>query len=160
MIARTLVLVPILAASTFAQYSHGYVFVAPGGSSFSTRSFGDTDATLHLGGGGEWVSRIGLGAGAELGYLAGTNSLGNGFGTASLTGSYHFLRRGKWDPFAAAGYTLGFRSGTLNMFHFGGGTNYWFSRRAGLKLEFRDHVFSPGPANVHFWGFRFGATFR
>ncbi|HBY61253.1 MAG TPA: hypothetical protein DEH78_15640 [Solibacterales bacterium] len=112
-----------------------------------------------MGGGGEWVSRWGLGAGAEVGYL-GARSFGSGFGTFSPSASYHFLKRGKWDPFAAGGYTLGFRNGTINMFHFGGGTNYWFSNRVGLKLEFRDHVYSPGRAAVHFWGFRFGATFR
>jgi hypothetical protein len=32
--------------------------------------------------------------------------------------------------------------------------------KVGLRLEFRDHVWSEDGDAVHFWGVRFGVTFR
>lgn len=151
-------LVPCLTLAQTADKHHGqgYVFVAPGGATGG----GMTDTTLHFGGGGEGLLYKGLGVGAEVGYLGPTAGLGDGFGLFSVNGSYHVLPKneGKVAPFVTAGYSLSFRSGTANLFNFGGGINYWISKRVGLRLEFRDHVWFEGP--IHYWGFRIGVAFR
>lgn len=135
--------------------SQGYAFLAPGGTSPETR------ATLHFGAGGEVLVHKGLGAGAELGYLAPTESLGDGSGLFSVNASYHFLGSSgqKLVPFITGGYSLGFRSETAHFANFGLGLSYWFRDRMGLRVEFRDHVRS-GDGSVHFWGFRLGVAFR
>lgn len=133
----------------------GYVFVAPGG-----RSTGD--GTLHFGGGGEYVFKGGGGIGAELGYLGPMERLDGGFGVFSLNGSYHFLKAsssGKTVPFLTGGVTGIFRgSDGEGGFNFGGGVNHWFKDRVGVRLEFRDNVFSG--SEVHYLNFRIGLTFR
>ena len=143
------------AAMAAAQTSHGYVYVAPG----ALTSGGYNQATLHAGGGGEAIIAKGIGVGAEVGYLGPTAYMGEGFGVFSANGYYHFIHRkdSKLDPFVTGGYTLFFRSGTANLANFGGGVNYWFSRHVGLRAEFRDHLYT---GSEHYWGFRFGATFR
>ena len=147
----------VLPATAWAQHSHGYLFVAPGGIS----SAGHTSTSLHLGAGGEALLVKGIGIGAELGVVGPPKNFIDGVvGAASINGYYHFSRSGhKLDPFATAGYTLLFREGTANLFNFGGGANYWFIPRIGLKLEFRDHVYSPR-SSEHYWGVRIGLAFR
>jgi hypothetical protein len=115
-----------------------------------------------VGGGGEHVFGPGIGIGAELGAVGPWRNYRSAIGMFSVNGSYHFLRdRRKIDPFAGGGYTLGFRSGSINLGNFGGGLNYWFGDRIGLRVEFRDHVYASGRSpDVHYWGFRFGITFR
>lgn len=148
-------------AMTFAQSidehkGQGYVFFAPGAT-----SPGGT-GTAHIGGGGEGLVYKGLGVGAELGYLAPWQSFGNGLGVLSLDGSYHFLPHrgeGKVVPFVTSGYTLFFRSGTANGVNFGGGVNYWFRDHLGLRLEFRDNVWTTY-GTAHHVGFRIGLAFR
>jgi hypothetical protein len=141
-----------------AQRSNGYFFVAPGGS--SGRS---TDATLHIGGGGEIVLGKGIGLGAEIGALGPTKEFSDVFGVFSLNGYYHFSRSGqgrKLDPFVTGGYTLFFRTGRANLANVGGGVNYWFHDRIGLRLEFRDQIRTPGGGTLHFWNVRAGIAFR
>ena len=59
-----------------------------------------------------------------------------------------FRRTGKVIPYVTAGYSMLFDSlddslnDRLNAFNVGGGVNYWFARRAGLRLELRDHIHS------------------
>lgn len=135
--------------------AHGYVFVAPG-----VVSPGST-GTLHIGGGGEGLVKGGFSVGAEIGALAPYQDFGAVFGIFSADAGYHFLKAsqsGKVVPFVNGGYTLFFRSGVDNGINFGGGVNYWFKERVGLRFEVRDHV--PVPTNVHFVGFRVGLTFR
>lgn len=134
-----------------AQRAEGYGFIAPG------RIYDET--TVHFGAGGGGPIYKGLGAGLELGYLSPAKRLGDGFGIFSANGSYHFLREsasGKVVPFATGGYSLAFSSGSANGFNFGGGVNYWFADRAGLRFEVRDHVFE----RSHFYGFRVGFAWR
>lgn len=148
-----LVAIPVLVSAQ--SKGQGYFFVAPGGISGSGR----TVSSLHFGGGGEGLLYKGLGVGGEIGYLGLARSLGDGFGVFSANGSYHFRTRSdrKLAPFVTAGYSLAFRSGTANMFNFGGGVHYWFCEKVGLRLEFRDHVWS---REAHFWGLRIGVAFR
>lgn len=137
-------------------HSYGYIFAAPGGTS------GGGGGTLHVGGGGEAVHRKGFGIGAELAYLMPFESAGDGLGTFSVNGSYHFLKSSKSEklvPFVTAGYTGFFRGGYANGVNFGGGVNYWFKPRVGFRVEFRDNVFAQD-GTAHFLNVRFGLTFR
>jgi hypothetical protein len=134
----------------------GYVFFAPG----AIVKEGYSVATAHFGGGGEAFLYKGLGLGAEAGYVTPWQNFGNGVGLVSFNGSYHFNRDRKVSPFVSGGYTLGFRSDTANLFNFGGGVNYWFRDRVGLRFEFRDHVYSEPSFTAHYLGGRIGFSFR
>ena len=156
-----LVLTGITLGAAHGQSSNGYFFAAPGGATCC----GSTLTTVQLGGGGEFAFGKGVGAGAELSALDVRQSLfalgGNTWtGVFSPNGYYHFVhdRSGRFDPFVTAGYTLLFRSGTANLFNFGGGAMFWFSDHLGVRLEFRDHL--GGNPTVNYWGFRFGIALR
>jgi hypothetical protein len=146
------------AAQTPEGYrGQGYVFVGPGG--VAPEGIGPT---LHFGVGGEGLIYKGLGAGGEIGYLTPARGIGNGFGIVSGNGSYHFTNVSesrKFVPFATGGYSFLFRSGTAHGFNAGGGVNYWFRERIGLRVEFRDNVFYSGRP-IHFLGVRVGLSFR
>lgn len=131
----------------------GYVFGAAGASSgdFSTGLF-------EFGGGGEGLVANGLGMGAEVGYLAPFRSGGEGIGLFSAGPSYHFNRASKLVPFVTGGYSAAFRSGASHGGHVGGGVHYWMKEHVGLRLEFRDHVFSSD--SPHLFQFRVGLSFR
>jgi hypothetical protein len=139
-------------APAAAQNTHGYAFVAPGAIGGLT--------TIHLGGGAEFALPSRIGAGLELGALGPAVSFEDVLAVLSLNGYYHFApSTDRFDPFVTAGYSMFFRTRTASLFNFGGGVNYWFLPRVGFKSEFRDHVRdSPGPS--HYWGLRFGLTFR
>jgi hypothetical protein len=138
----------------FAQEDHrgqGYAFFAPGVVSGGSGGF------MHVGGGGEaLIKRVGVGG--EIGYLTPWESMSDGIGVGNVNGSFNFAS-GKIKPFVTGGYTLFFRSGTANGYNFGGGVNYWFSERAGLRFEVRDNVL-PDSRDTHFVGFRVGIAFR
>jgi len=136
----------------------GYVFGTTG--QFKVEEFSFT--TFQAGGGGEYLIGGIFGVGAEVSYLAPTEAWGEGIGVFSANGSYHFRKSGKLVPYVTAGYSLLFDDldDTLNAFNVGGGVNYWFARRAGLRLELRDHIHSTDDVTLHWWGFRFGITFR
>jgi len=153
----TLVLTILVAPAT-AQSSHGYAFFAPGASSCS----GCNNMMLHFGGGAEGIIGKGIGVGAELGFLAPRQNVGEGLGVFSPNGYFHFRGKNKdrkVDPFVTGGYTLFFRSGHANLWNFGGGLNYWFASRLGLKVELRDHIW-PENGATHYWGVRIGLNFR
>lgn len=133
-------------------YGIGYAFAG-----FGAVTDGDnSEATLHVGGGGEAVFWDSLGVGAEIGFLGPFESIGDGVGVFSVNGSYHFLPNAgrKLRPFATGGYTLGFRDGTESLFNFGGGFHYWVKPKFGIRVEFRDHVVPED--GVHFLGARVG----
>lgn len=137
---------------------YGYVFAAPG--VVTDGDYGT--ATLHFGVGGEGLIKGGFGVGGEIGGLAPVESFSSGFGVLSAGANYHFLnasKSGKVVPFVNGGYTMFFREGVANGGHFGGGVNYWFKERVGLRFEVRDHIVAEA-SGTHFLGFRFGLTFR
>lgn len=79
----------------------------------------------------------------------------------SVNGAYHFNNAGRWRPFVTGGYTFGFDGEvTENLFNIGGGVDYWIRPKVGLRIEFRDHVWSGDGDAVHLWGVRCGVTFR
>jgi len=138
-----------------AQSSHGYAFVAPG----AATAGGSSQTTVQAGGGFEaLVYRRIVGAGAEVSYLTTTRDWSSGFGVASPNGYVHFPmnRLSNLDPYFTAGYSLFFKYGTANAFNYGGGLNWWVGERVGLKFEIRDQYGD----SIHYWGMRFGVTFR
>ena len=143
---------PAAASTPRGPYGIGYVFGGFG----AVTDGNDSEATLHVGGGGEAVFWDSLGVGAEIGFLGPVESIGDGVGVFSVNGSYHFLpNKGRTlRPFATGGYTLGFRDGTESLFNFGGGFHYWLTPKFGLRVEFRDHVLPE--EGVHLWGGRVG----
>ncbi len=115
--------------------------------------------------GGEVLVYRGLGVGAEVEYAGPDWSFGrNGMGVGSVDASYHFLGKGRVEPFAVGGYSLYFgdRTATQSGFNVGGGVNLWFAKHAALRLEVR------GQGNIdyfrssfaHYIAFRVGMTFR
>ena len=140
--------------NTRKEAGQGYVFAGIGAVNLE-------DSTIHFGGGGEVNLYKGLGFGVEIGYLSPIHYMGEGIGILSLDGQYTFGTGtpGKVRPFLTGGYTLAFRDGYANAINFGGGVHYWFSKRIGLRLEFRDHV-SPAVWNAHAWQGRVGFDFR
>jgi hypothetical protein len=138
-----------------AQSSHGYIFFAPGGMSAA----GQTNSTVQFGGGGELLLAKGLGLGAELGLLSPTGNLGGTVGVASGNAYYHLGSKRKIDPYITVGYSRFFRGNTANSPNFGVGVNLWLWRSLGMKVEFRDHLASPGGVTAHWWGGRIGINF-
>lgn len=148
--------VPQPAQSGAERRAMGYVFVGPG-----ALLPGNSTTFLNFGGGGEGLIKGGFSVGAEIGGYTPARDFGDGFGILSAGAGYHFLKAsksGKVVPFVNGGYSLFFRSGVDNGIHFGGGVNYWFKERIGLRFEIRDHV--PVPSNAHIVGFRVGLSFR
>ena len=101
----------------------------------------------------------GLGAGGEIGLIA---SGGDAFGMASLNASYQFIRspfRQKGIvPFIAGGYTSGSTGEASAMgANVGGGVNWWFRERLGLRFEVRDYYFKN---EVNCVVLRVGISFR
>ena len=125
---------------------------------------GGGSTTLHFGGGLETVLWKGIGAGAEVGYLAPFPSgFTYGIGTVSLNGLYEPLKPGRRvTPFVTGGYSLAFREGHGNAINFGGGINYWMRDGLALRVEFRDHmpIYESAVENYHLWGMRVGLTWR
>lgn len=158
---RLLLLLLGVPALALAQRSHGYLFVAPGAISARLLGTSGSTAALHMGAGGEGILGKGIGIGGELGALLPANEVANAVGLVSIDGYYHFVHgHEKFDPFVTGGYTLGFRSATVNLFNIGGGMNYWLISRLGFKVELRDHIWTPSDATVHAWGVRLGLAFR
>lgn len=135
--------------------AQGYAFYSIG----ALTCDGDSVATMHVGGGGELFAYRGFGLGGELGYLAPHQDWAVGVGVLSLDGSYHFARHGKWVPFVTGGYTLGFRSGYAGAINYGGGVQYWFKPKQGIRVEFRD-IMDYSCGQCHALGLRIGYAFR
>lgn len=145
-------------ATASAQGAYGYVFGAPG----AVQCCGEARATLHVGGGGEFITPIGLGVGAEIGFLGPWEELGEGIGVFSVNGVYDFLPRRstrRVSPFATGGYTVFFRDGAEGMWNVGGGVHVRINDRMAVRVELRDHINSGFGETVHFWGARVGLTF-
>jgi hypothetical protein len=160
LIGILLTMITGLASAQTAREHHGYGygFGAPGASVGD----GGSNATLHFGVGGERLVYKGLGAGGEIGYVGSMTDLSAGIGVGSGNASYHFktaASSGKLDPFLTGGYSLAFRSDVASGFNVGGGVDYWFKERLGLRVEVRDHVF-PVFRNMNLIGVRIGLTFR
>ena len=144
----TVVLILALASAALGQNWHGYV-VAGAGSL-------DSKLISHAAIGGEVLFGKGLGAGAEIGVIAGHTSIA----VFSVNGYYHISNpdnRRKLDPFITGGYTAGSDLfSTSHIGNAGAGLHYWFGRHFGVRAEFRDFVSGRFQAPV----FRGGLAFR
>jgi hypothetical protein len=137
----------------------GYAFAGVG----AAVGEGGSTGTWHLGGGGEAIFADAVGVGAEIGYLNSFEEDSEGIGVFSVNGAYHFgggSHSGKVRPFITGGYTLGFRDGHANLFNVGGGVDFWLKPKVGLRVEFRDHIWTEENDTVQFLGVRVGVTFR
>ncbi|MBI4904681.1 MAG: hypothetical protein HY820_13660 [Acidobacteria bacterium] len=126
----------------------GFGATAPGGAGIGQTAVG-----------GDIGVYKGAGAGLELAgvypFRCGTCAIG----AFSLGGNYHFnagRKDTRWDPYVVGGYTLFFRSGVANGYHYGAGIGYWFNRHFGVRAEFRDHRF----ADAGYPSFRVGLSFQ
>jgi hypothetical protein len=158
MLYKVLLFAALVPVCMFAQRTHGYGFFAPS----AVTGGGDSDGAMNIGVGGEARILRNVGLGAEVSWFTPWQSFDSGFGIFSPNGYIHFVndRRARFDPYATIGYSLFFRSGTASLLNFGGGANWWFSDRLGLKFEVRDHVRPDSRLTVHFWGVRAGVTIR
>jgi hypothetical protein len=148
-----LLFVSIACRSAFAQSSNLYLVAGIGSQEGKQVSQGAI--------GGEFVFHRLVGAGAEVGAVAGHDS----FATFSVNSYLHVPLPGlekRVDPFATIGYTAGASIlGSTNLLNFGGGIHYWFHRRLGLRLEGRDLVHPGGRSgSTQIWSFRAGIAFR
>jgi len=132
----------------------GYLFNGIGKPSGTT--------AIHFGGGGEADLYKGLGFGIEGGYMGAAKNMSSGFGIISVNGRYAFqgLPDSRLVPYITGGYSLFFRSGTANAVNYGGGIDYWFAEKYGLKLAFRDHIATNCTGSCHAYQFRGGISFR
>lgn len=117
--------------------------------------------TVSVVGGADVFVFRGLALGGEIGYYRFIETRSSGFGVTALNVGYHFVNRrrpGRIEPFVAAG-VLGaaFRSSAVAAGSLGGGVNYWFSRKIGLRLEGRVYGFQEEEALLKF---RIGLSFR
>ena len=132
----------------------GYGFAGVGGT-----SGGSVVGTGHFGGGGEFLVHKGFSLGGEIGYLSPLGDPGDGIGILSTNVGYHFVKPDhKLVPFVTGGFSLAFRNGASGGGNFGGGVQYWIKPRVGLRVEFRDHIFSSD--SPHLYGVRVGISFR
>ena len=153
--------------SLLAQQSHLYAYAAPGGISVA----GETGKVLYGGLGGEAIVHPGFGLGLEGVVVRQVSAGWHGlFPMISTNFYYHFVHfQDRMDPFVTVGYTAAFRGahheagqdpGEANLINFGGGFNYWFRPRTGVKIEFRDHLRPSRGPNANYWSFRIGLTFH
>ena len=100
---------------------------------------------VSFAGGGDAFLYRGLALGGEIGYYRFVERGSNAFGLGGLNAGYHFINRrrpGKIEPFVSGGLAAAFRNSVTPGVTFGGGVNYWFSRRVGLRLEGRAYGFA------------------
>ena len=129
----------------------GYVFAAPGG------GWGGT--SLHFGGGGEADLFKGLGFGVEIGLIGSTGNFGGAGVVFSPNGRFAFRSSEdhKLVPYVTGGYSL-FYGGTA--YNFGGGFDYWFEKKYGLKFEFRNHIMPNCTHDCNLYQIRLGLSMR
>ena len=138
----------LVCGSAFAQsdfkkpQKSGYFFVAPGGLSVNQGSL--SRSTLQVGGGFEGFIYRGFGLWIDGGGLRGESrgSSQTWTGMVSMGATYNFQRSAeqKICPFITAGLTAIPEADSSGAgYNVGGGLNYWFAKRFGLKMDFRFH---------------------
>jgi hypothetical protein len=157
-------------APVFGQGASAFVYIAPGAVLQKSGTQASGDGFVHVGGGGGYVFKNGIGIEADGGVISqlfeGTR------GAVSIDGGYHFRLHKLVEPFVAGGYSSffsktyspGFFSPVtlprLNLFNYGGGTNLWFARHVGARVELRDHVHSGDGVTTHYAEFVLGLGIR
>jgi hypothetical protein len=124
--------------------SSGFLFVAPGGVSVNHGG----GSSLEVGGGGQVFVYRGLGFDGDVGGLLYPSHDSQGkqihrwTGMITLNAVYVFQRTAeqKACPFLIIGATGIPAFDVAGGFNFGGGVQYWFAEKYGLRVEFRDHI--------------------
>jgi hypothetical protein len=158
-----IILALVIPSVAAAQGSHGYVFVGATTIPGEPRYTYWQGTYVHAGGGVEGGIGKRFTVGGEIGALISVAEIyGRNGAFLSLGPGFHLVARSgrKLDPFISGGVSLLVSRGAGILFYYGGGTNYWFRDRIGLRVEFRDHVWSPEGTALHFAGVRIGLSFR
>ena len=73
----------------------------------------------------------------SIGYLYSREDSQRGVAIFTANGSYHFLRgKSRFEPFVIAGYgAIADLGHGLSLFNYGGGGQYWFRKRLGVRVE-------------------------
>jgi len=155
-LSMALLAIPLQAQEPKNHSFEGSAFFA------GVKAYPNGGKVLQLGGGGEVGLYKGLKAGGDIGYLfVPSEGFGSGAGLFSAGAAYHFFAEEQTVPFVAAGYGLGFRSGTQNLLYYGAGVTHWFTPHAGARLELRDYLAPElGSGTGHVLQFRVALTFR
>jgi hypothetical protein len=152
----------VCAAVCAAQHGGGYMFAGP--ATFVDSSFTYWQGTrAHIGAGGEAGVGQHLTLGGEIGYLTSSGRFSRSAALASFNGSGFFIparSSPSFDPFVTGGVSLLVRDGAAAMPNVGGGFNYWFLPRLGLRAEVRDHLWLTEGTALQILSFRFGLAFR
>jgi len=114
--------------------------------------------SFHVAGGGEVVAADRVGVGGEIGFF-------NRLITASANATVHLtpLSSQTAGAFVTGGYSrfgIGDGEGGFHAWNVGVGTHVWFSDRAGLRLELRDHIRPDSRGTTQYWSIRAGVAFR
>jgi hypothetical protein len=148
------------AAVAAAQRTNGYAVFGAG----PARNQKVDPADFGVGFGADMALYKGLGLNVELSCQSKTACRSGSINAlASVGPSYHFFRdrERKIDPFVEGGYSLSLSNlvfgGLGGLLYYGAGANAWFSRRVGVRMEFRDNL---GTGTAHYWGFRAGIAIR
>lgn len=149
-----LLIAAAVALSAQAPRAQGYAFASvdnPNSGNFHYNAFGA---------GADLFVYKGLAVSPSGGYLfARDNGLTAGAAVITANGSYHFLRgRSRVEPFVTAGYgTLANFGESISMFNYGGGAQFWFHKRMGVRVELLN--FQSGGYR-ELTSIRFGFAFR
>ena len=146
----TLTLAMLSASCAFGQESYGYGFI---GGAFG--GHGGLDGAFRYGIGGEGRLAPLVTAGGEIGGISqnGAGVLASGNVSVHIPARPHAI-----DPFVTGGFSVGHKGETGLWVNLGGGVNYWFQHRLGVRAEFRGY---PGGYHLNsFAEFRFGIAFR
>jgi hypothetical protein len=137
----------------------GYAVAGPAG---VTGFFAISASELHAAGGGELRAASRVGAGGEFGVFGSSRVLL----VLSLNGTVYLGSDPAANtvvPFLSTGYSrfgVGDSDGPFNAWNIAGGVDYWAGRRAGVRVELRDHLRLDTRGTVQYWSLRGGIVFR
>jgi len=127
-LAFFLACITLLAQAPRAQGHAFFGFDNPPSDNFGANS---------AGGGADIFIYKGAAFSPSAGWVFNRGNVGRGAGVLTLNGSYHFLRgKGRFEPFVTGGYGALTNFGdSVSMYNYGGGAQYWFTKRLGVRAE-------------------------
>lgn len=154
----TLALTLVTGASAPRAQPLGYGVAGPAG---VAGFFATSASEIHAAGGGEFPVAPRVGAGGEFGLFG----IGRALFVLSLNGTVHLgsSRQNAMIAFLTTGYTrfgVGDHDTQFNAWNVAGGFDYWAGRRAGVRVELRDHLRLDTRGTVQYWSLRGGVVFR
>jgi len=154
----------LLAHPALAQDPAPYRYRGNGHAYFATGACQHGYLHLGAGGGGEALVWRGVALGGEAGFMVFNDNRSQPIGLFATTAGYHFGNRSRLtgaSPFVNVAWvgvgTGGSEWGTTAYGGIGGGVNYWFKPKLGMRVEGRLHALGAGEA---LFIFRLGVAFR